>query len=1352
MTTQSDGLVLLDNEYLVAEGSVYHGFNPEISVFPDGSYIVTYSLGDILDTDVYAQRFSPDGTKVGDAFVVNSDVSGVQGFSDLITFQDGSFIVTWMSKSPNSSGGDNYDIYSQRYNSDGVPIGGSVHVNESQEIEWPLDTNNNVSLPAPESVVLSDGSYVTVWQSERANINTTEIYIRTFSAEGVPLSEPLKVNQEYLGNQLYPQVSPTENGFVLTWFSTDDDDIYSRQFDLSGQALGEEFVVNATTIDTQQFSDVVELTSGDLVYVWQSANQANSDTDNKSNFDIVTRTLSADGVWSSETIVGEYNLIQANPDVSALSDGGYVITWISDHDVAHTSEKIYAQRFNADGSLNGSELIINQSSVVDGAVSPEVEELPNGDLIFTWRGGDGVDSSWNVYTATVQAPGNQVQPEGFIASSDEVVLGGATDYQLESKVTALEDGGYVVSYQAQESGTSNWDVYLQRFASDGSPVGTEVLVNTSDYDERGVDIASLSNGGYVVSWMSMISSPNTSQIKMQIFDDQGLPVGTEISVSGTTYGPAQAATTVLENGNIVVTWRETQPDTSSMDILAKIYSADGSLLVDKFQVNTQVTGTQQSPSIDSLSDGGFIVSYDSGDGAGYGVFAQRFDANGNLVGDELQINDTTLNHQWTSSVTALENGGLVVAWTDRVLTDISSENVVFKVYDSAGQSVGEIEIADPGIRESQVNVIALSDGGFVLAYQITNSPDSEIFMQRYNSDGSVSGDLQQISTNNRAFSPDVAELANGDVVVSWHAIDSLTGSYLVHSRTFEVPGNTQVDPVPANNAPELNNVVTDVQLDESDSIDISLPVGLFSDPDGDVLTISATLADGSDLPAWLVFDAASQSFSGSAVDAGSYEIEVSAFDGELTTSTRFTIDIEAAPAPVNTAPIVDQLILDQEAHLEENFQFSVPNDAFNDLDGDALSYSAQLANGEPLPSWLSFDGQNFSGTPTRFSDPLDIEVIASDGSAQVSQVFTLVLNTPVWGVGDYHRGDLKVGSDAAINLGEYAFVDENGADTLSFSFADAAGNNVDWLSIEQVQNGWAVKGNHTNAEVGTHEVFLTATDGHFDRTMQMDITVLAGNGAPIAGASDLEVIFQKSQLFKMAPQGLFSDPEGDTLTYNATNLPDWLYFNPSNGFMMSRSTELYDSVVLNIEASDGENVAVNTLKVEEHNTDWTEQAMTFGDGSTGRNLVQDVDGDTILQADEALVVNDTLVNVDDLTILRLYQATSTDATSTQFEAATASSDVFSVAQGLIESSGFVALADADENGSVSNDELIAHLYNANYGRSATTAEESYWQSRFNTDGATKGEVVAEFSSSDEYADASTEAVANLIHQNEDWWA
>ncbi len=46
--------------------------------------------------------------------------------------------------------------------------------------------------------------------------------------------------------------------------------------------------------------------------------------------------------------------------------------------------------------------------------------------------------------------------------------------------------------------------------------------------------------------------------------------------------------------------------------------------------------------------------------------------------------------------------------------------------------------------------------------------------------------------------------------------------------------------------------------------------------DGDVLTYTATLADGSALPSWLVFDAATQTFSGtpSYDDAGVLAVKV----------------------------------------------------------------------------------------------------------------------------------------------------------------------------------------------------------------------------------------------------------------------------------------------------------------------------------------------------------------------------------------------------------------------------------------------------------------------------------------------
>ena len=61
-----------------------------------------------------------------------------------------------------------------------------------------------------------------------------------------------------------------------------------------------------------------------------------------------------------------------------------------------------------------------------------------------------------------------------------------------------------------------------------------------------------------------------------------------------------------------------------------------------------------------------------------------------------------------------------------------------------------------------------------------------------------------------------------------------------------------------------------------------LPAGTFADKDvGDTLTYSATLADGSALPSWLVFDAATRTFSGTPAngDVGSLSILVIGTDG-----------------------------------------------------------------------------------------------------------------------------------------------------------------------------------------------------------------------------------------------------------------------------------------------------------------------------------------------------------------------------------------------------------------------------------------------------------------------------------------
>ena len=65
-----------------------------------------------------------------------------------------------------------------------------------------------------------------------------------------------------------------------------------------------------------------------------------------------------------------------------------------------------------------------------------------------------------------------------------------------------------------------------------------------------------------------------------------------------------------------------------------------------------------------MAGGGFVVTWTSynQDGSSYGVYAQRYNADGSAAGTEFRINESTAGGQYQSSVTALANGGFVVSW------------------------------------------------------------------------------------------------------------------------------------------------------------------------------------------------------------------------------------------------------------------------------------------------------------------------------------------------------------------------------------------------------------------------------------------------------------------------------------------------------------------------------------------------------------------------------------------------------------------------------------------------------------------------------------------------------------------
>ncbi|MGY3451765.1 T1SS-143 repeat domain-containing protein [Bradyrhizobium sp. USDA 4353] len=134
---------------------------------------------------------------------------------------------------------------------------------------------------------------------------------------------------------------------------------------------------------------------------------------------------------------------------------------------------------------------------------------------------------------------------------------------------------------------------------------------------------------------------------------------------------------------------------------------------------------------------------------------------------------------------------------------------------------------------------------------------------------------------------------------------TLTDSFTVYTEdgtaktvTIQILGN--------NDAPTLQNALVDRNSAEDQPFSFTIPANTFADVDGRFdgsngpLTLSANLANGSDLPAWLHFDAASGTFNGTppANFAGAVNVTVYASDGEYAASDTFTLTI----TPVNDGP------------------------------------------------------------------------------------------------------------------------------------------------------------------------------------------------------------------------------------------------------------------------------------------------------------------------------------------------------------------------------------------------------------------------------------------------------------------
>ena len=215
-------------------------------------------------------------------------------------------------------------------------------------------------------------------------------------------------------------------------------------------------------------------------------------------------------------------------------------------------------------------------------------------------------------------------------------------------------------------------------------------------------------------------------------------------------------------------WRgvRQQSDGNGAGIFAQRFAANGAKLGAEFGVNTYTDSTQSLPDVAALKDGGFIVTWRSEgqDLSSGGIYAQRYDAAGNTVGTEFRVNTITTGNQDDPAVTALENGGWVITWTDT--NGAGRRFGVFLQYDAAGRQMDGQTQVNTYVYSTQYQpaITSMADGGFIVAYSSyvasgdgngDGLPDGgnntqEIRLQRYSNTAPV---LTDVFVNGQEDSP-----------------------------------------------------------------------------------------------------------------------------------------------------------------------------------------------------------------------------------------------------------------------------------------------------------------------------------------------------------------------------------------------------------------------------------------------------------------------------------------------------------------------------------------------------------------------------------------------------------------------
>ncbi len=343
---------------------------------------------------------------------------------------------------------------------------------------------------------------------------------------------------------------------------------------------GPERLVNTTTTNSQNDSEVTVLANGNYIVVWRDASNSGVNND---GVDIRAQMYDASGEpLGVEFVVNQTTAKnQTNPTITALDNGGFVIIFSDETLGATPGFDVLAQRFDAQGQALGAPTVVNS---VSGATLAHVVALDTGGFIATWLDTSGADNNISV---------RRFNEDGTPFDAADIQVTNVAGNQSNPEVSFLAGGAFVVVWEDQDDTGTDRDIKAQIFNSDGTKNGGEFTANSTVTGTQTVlSVTTLANGNFVVAWQD----GGSGDVSARIFDASGNEVFAEFDVSTSTGTAPQVI--ALDDGGFLIAWQVSL----GQDIRIQRYDASGVTIGSTITVNTITTGNQRNVEFDITSD------------------------------------------------------------------------------------------------------------------------------------------------------------------------------------------------------------------------------------------------------------------------------------------------------------------------------------------------------------------------------------------------------------------------------------------------------------------------------------------------------------------------------------------------------------------------------------------------------------------------------------------------------------------------------------------------------------------------------------------------------------------------------